>query len=84
MIDLGYEHGGRRLSHGAERRQVPNLLCLGKAAGVVGERFLSIGDDLFDLLGDEVVVPQHPFNVASEERRQRPTITGPHCVQTFS
>src|ERR1700733_7559620 len=84
VVDLGDQHGCGRLSDRAEHRQTPDLFRVGEASAVVGKRFPSVGDYLFDLLGDEVVASQHAFNVAPEERRQRPTVSGSHSIETFS
>jgi hypothetical protein len=83
MVDLGDKHRCRRLAHGAEHRKTPDLVGLGKAAAIAGKRFLPVGDNIFDLLGDKVVVTQHALNIASEKRCQRAAIAGGHCIEAF-
>ena len=83
MVDLGNEHRCGRLAHSAKCRERLNLVRMWETPTLVSKCFLSIKDDLFDLLGDKVVVAQHAFDVAPEEWRQRPTITGPHCVKAL-
>jgi hypothetical protein len=83
MVDLGNEHRCGRLSYGAKCREKLNLFCMRKAPTLVSECFLSIGDDLFDLLRDNVVAAQHSLDIAPKERPQRPPVTGSHCVEAF-
>jgi hypothetical protein len=84
MIDLGDQNSRCRLAHRAELRQTLDLLGVREVSCVVVEGFLSIGLDLRDLSRDHLVAREHAFDVASEERRQRATVTGFHRFEALS
>src|SRR3954447_22949862 len=83
VIDPSDEHSSRRFSHAPQHLQPPDLFCMGKASAVVSKRFLSVSDNLVDLLRDKIVAPQHTFNVASEKRSQPTPVTGDHHIEAF-
>jgi hypothetical protein len=83
MVDLGNKNRCGRLAHGTERRKTLNFVCMRKAPTLVSECLFSVGNDLFDLPRDKVVMAQHAFDIAPKEWRQRPTVTGPQCVKAL-
>jgi hypothetical protein len=75
------EHCCSRLTHSAEHRQTLNLVPMWKAARLVSERQLSICFDLGYLAANELVMTDHPFNVATQEWWQSTTVTGHHRIE---
>src|SRR5258706_12901859 len=83
MVDLGNKNRCSRLAHSTQRRQTLNFVCMREASVLVSECLLSVGDGLFDLPRYKVVVAQHPFDIAPQERCQWSTVTGPQCVKAL-
>ena len=81
MEDLGDENGRGRNTDRPKTRQTPNLLPLWKRTRFVIERDLAVGFDLRDLIADKLIMPDHAYNVATQEWWQRPTVTGDHCIE---
>ena len=81
MEHLGNENGRRRHADRSKSDQTPNLVALWKGTRFVIESCLAIGFDLRDLIADKLIMPDHAYNVATQERWQRPTITGDYCIE---
>ena len=81
MENLGNKNSRSRHADRSKTRQATNLVAPWKGTGFVIESGVAIRFDLRNLIADKLIMPDHAYNVATEEWWQRPTVTGHHCIE---
>lgn len=81
MEELGNKNSRGGHADGSKSRQAPNFVAVRKGTRFVIEGRFAIRFDLGKFVADELIMPDHASNVATQEWRQRPAVTGYHCME---